>query len=84
MRASEPGAYAKVIMLPKEAGQPSSAPTKHYSTVAQAIRHVMERLPAEQRANAVIQTPGRLLFFPEIEAVFEVTRARGEPRVAKA
>jgi hypothetical protein len=44
----------------------------------------MERLPAEQRANAVIQTPGRLLFFPEIEAVFDVTRARGEPRAPKA
>jgi hypothetical protein len=66
----ELGARATLMILPARPGQAVSSP-RHYSTLAHAIRHVMEVLPHEQRQSAVIQTPTRLLFVAEIEAVFE-------------
>jgi hypothetical protein len=44
--------------------------------VFEAIEHVMEVLPVAQRGSAVIQTSTKLLFFAEIEAVFESARMR--------
>jgi hypothetical protein len=68
----ELGARATLMILPARPGQVVSS-TRRYSTLARAIRHVMEVLPHEQRQSAVIQTPTRLLFVAEIEAVFEKT-----------
>ena len=66
---------ANLIMLPGKAGQPPSLPQR-YPTVFEAIEHVMEVLPVAQRGGAVIQTSTSLLFFAEIEAIFENARTR--------
>jgi hypothetical protein len=70
-------ARAKLVILPSCAGEAALSPARRDGTVADAVRHVMEVLPPEERHRAVIQTPTRLMFFSEIEAIFEtvVTRA---------
>ena len=74
-RPNKQEAGAKLIILPGKAGQPPSF-AQRYPTMMEAIEHVMEVLPAAQRESAVIQTSTRLLFFAEIEAVFEIARIR--------
>jgi hypothetical protein len=71
---------ANLIMLPAVPGQGPLSPAQEHPTVDHAIRHVMEVLPREQRQSAVIQTPTRLLFLDEIEALFEKAQERGETR----
>ena len=80
MRQVELGAHADLIILRGRVGQRFSSPPQHFRTVGHAIRHVMEVLPTDQRQDAVIQTTARLLFFPEIEAVFETRMNRDELR----
>jgi hypothetical protein len=72
---------AKLVILPASAGQavPSARPD---ATLGDAVRHVMEVLPPEERHRAVIQTPTRLMFFSEIEAVFETVVSRRVSRNA--
>ena len=78
MWRNELGARAKLMLLPATPGQVVVPPTQHHPTLGHAIRHVMEVLPREQRQSAVIQTPTRLLFLAEIEAVFEKTQSCSE------
>ena len=59
----------------KQAGQPPSF-AQRYSTVFEALEHVMTVLPVAQRGSAVIQTSAKLRFFAKIEAVFENARMR--------
>ncbi len=74
MWRSELGASAKLMILPATPEKVLLSPIQHHATLRQAIRHVMEVLPRDQRQSAVIQTPTRLLFLAEIEAVFEKTQ----------
>ena len=77
-RPNKQEAGANLIILPGKAGQPPSF-AQRYPTVFEAIEHVMEVLPVAQRGSAVIQTSTKLLFFAEIEAVFENARMRSHP-----
>ena len=69
-------ARAKLVILPSRAGHALSSSARQDGTVGDAVRHVMEVMPPEERHRAVIQTPTRLMFFSEIEAVFETVVLR--------
>jgi hypothetical protein len=71
MQRIELESCARLILLPARAGHAAAAAVWPDGTLGDAIRHVMEALPADERQRAVIQTEGRLLFFAEIEAIFE-------------
>jgi hypothetical protein len=76
MRRTELAARAKLVILPAGTGPGEPCPAGHAGTVRDAVRHVLEVLPPEERPRAVIQTPTRLLFFSEIEAIFEIVVLR--------
>jgi hypothetical protein len=67
---------AELIILPAEAASGASASARHDLTVGEAIRHVIEVAPTEERSRAVVRTPTRLLFAAEIEALFDTMPAR--------
>ena len=83
MRRIDLAARAKLIILPTAsehakhvAEHPKSSPVRRDGTIGEAVRHVMEELPTEERHRAVIQTATRLMFFSEIEAIFETVVLR--------
>lgn len=64
-----------VIILPLVPGKEPLSTVQRGITERAAITHVMG-LPADQRQRAVIRTGRGLMFFPEIEAVYETALVR--------
>jgi hypothetical protein len=71
-------ARAELVVLSADGGVAPSPTTRHGMTVADAIRHVVEEVPPQDRPRAVVRTPTRLLFIAEIEALFDRMRANAE------
>jgi hypothetical protein len=79
MLETDLAARAQLILLPRPVGAVRAPTTRHGMTVGEAIRHVVEDVPAEERARAVVRTPTRLLFIAEIEALFDRMRQGTAP-----
>jgi hypothetical protein len=71
MPANDLARPARVVVLPRRARGGPAVTARHDLSAASAIRYVMESLPAEERARAVVQTPAQSMFFLEIEALYE-------------
>jgi len=78
MGRTDLAARAHLVILPMGIGHARPSSLRHDGTVLDAVRHVMEVLAPEERQRAVVQTTTRLLFFPEIEAIFETMVLREE------
>ena len=84
MRPADLAARASLVILPNGTAHAPPSSARYDRTVGDAVRHVMEVLAPDERHRAVIQTPTRLMFFSEIEAVFETILSRDRPRARYA
>jgi hypothetical protein len=62
---------AQVIVLPARPRSESPRTARQNVSVEDAVRYVMEGMPAEQRPRAIVRTSTRLMFFAEIAAIHD-------------
>lgn len=72
----------RLFILPSAPGEGPPSVIRQSVSLSDAIKHVMEALPADQRQRAVIETSIHLIFFSEIKAIYE-TGADGLPRTIR-
>lgn len=65
-----PDSKSELFLLPLAPGKGSPTVLQRGVPVFAAVKHAMA-LPADQQQRAVIRTRRGLMFFPEIEAVYE-------------